>query len=101
MEELEHEALAGVLRHECALALAAHEHMFVHQFIHRPAQGADTDLQTPCDGGFAGQGLTGPARTRLDQPEQNALDLAVERAVAAAGQRCKNKYVGWHVGAPV
>jgi hypothetical protein len=66
VEELEQEAVVAMQRNEGALALATHQHMFVHQFVDGPAQGADADQHGLRDGRLVGQGLAraGSDRTR-------------------------------------
>jgi hypothetical protein len=59
MEKLKQKPIFAVHGHEGAFALAAHQNMLMHEFVHRFAQRANAYLQRFGNVRFVGQRLTG------------------------------------------
>jgi hypothetical protein len=78
-EELKEIAVARMQGYKGSLALSAHQHLLLHQFVHRTAQGADAHAQLAGYEGLAGQLVSRRPCPRFDARQQCALDLQVER----------------------
>jgi hypothetical protein len=87
VEELEEESFVAVQRHERALALPAHQHVFMHELIHCVAQCPDTDAHRRGDHCLARQHVARAKATAFHDALELAPRLPVERPHAARVER--------------